>query len=375
MTLKKKYYKVIIIVLFILSIYLIIKILSSNSDESKEFRNDRIKTELIINANKFNDLFELYEEIKLKGKMLGSIIRIKKMPNGHFGIIDDSSKRLNIFNPEGQFIKTVGGLGEGPGEYLNAADFTFDNEGNVYILDPGLYKLLSFDGQGNFKWSRRINEYADNIFLFDNKLYLYNTVNMIDRPSGACYDLNSGEKLFDFAEPTEYLKLLIKNKYISLLVNSKSAEIYNNKIYLINPYQYAIRVFNLSGSEDKFIYGASKYFIPYDSSKEFDLFSVNPQNFFKSVLNSVSIWSDIIIISFLNNEMKSIFIDFYSLTGHKLNKNSIEIPENLFNPKSFFPFYIDSENLFYYYLQPQPDSLLLLPNPIVMKYKFLAIRD
>lgn len=375
MTLKKKYYKVIIIVLFILSIYLIIKILSSNSDESKEFRNDRIKTELIINANKFNDLFELYEEIKLKGKMLGSIIRIKKMPNGHFGIIDDSSKRLNIFNPEGQFIKTVGGLGEGPGEYLNAADFTFDNEGNVYILDPGLYKLLSFDGQGNFKWSRRIYEYADNIFLFDNKLYLYNTVNMIDRPSGACYDLNSGEKLFDFAEPTEYLKLLIKNKYISLLVNSKSAEIYNNKIYLINPYQYAIRVFNLRGSEEKFIYGASKYFIPYDSSKEFDPFSVNPQNFFKSVLNSVSIWNDIIIISFLNNEMKSIFVDFYSLKGHKLNKNSIEIPENLFNPKSFFPFYIDSENLFYYYLQPQPDSLLLLPNPIVMKYKFLAIRD
>ncbi|MFN3872192.1 MAG: 6-bladed beta-propeller [Ignavibacterium sp.] len=375
MAMIKKYYKVIIAVVLILIIFLIINQLTSHSQKALDFRNDKIKTELIKEAKNFNDLFELTEEVKLEGKLIGSIKKIKMMPSGHFGVIDESSKQLNIFSSRGKFIKSIGGIGKGPGEYLYAVDFTFDNEGNIFILDPILYNIYYFDKQGNYRWSMKIIDQAENILVVDDKLYLYTTLNMLDRPSGACYDLTTGEKLFEFAYPTEYIKLLIENKYISLLLNSKSADIYKNKIYLINPYQYAIREFDLEGNEKKLIYGESKYFIPYDSLKEFHPFSISPKNFFKSALNGLSLWNDIIIISFLNNEMKKIFVDFYTLNGYKMNNNSIEMPQILFNQNSFYPFYVDSENIFYSYYQPQPDSLNVLPNPVIVKYKCLALRD
>lgn len=58
-----------------------------------------------------------------------------------------------------------------------------------------------------------------------------------------------------------------------------------------------------------------------------------------------------------------------------MNNNSIEMPQILFNQNSFYPFYVDSENIFYSYYQPQPDSLNVLSNPVIVKYKCLALRD
>ena len=68
--------------------------------------------------------------------LIGNISTIHVF-DGHIYILDSrKAKGLYVFDMEGRFIRKIGGLGQGPGEYLEPADFTLDtNNGIIYICD------------------------------------------------------------------------------------------------------------------------------------------------------------------------------------------------------------------------------------------------
>jgi hypothetical protein len=99
-------------------------------------------------------------------------------------IINDSSifildsritKRVYEFNLiKGDFIRSYGRYGKGPGEYLYPIDFNIDKETNrLVILDNHKAKLLFYDLKGSFINSTRLSFRATSFLIEDESRYIY----------------------------------------------------------------------------------------------------------------------------------------------------------------------------------------------------------
>jgi len=88
-----------------------------------------------------------------------------------------SAKDIGIleFNKEGKFVRKIGNIGRGPGEYTFCFDFTVDeNKETIYVLDQN--KLKVYSKTGNFLRNVSLEKYGDNIASFellDSKIFIY----------------------------------------------------------------------------------------------------------------------------------------------------------------------------------------------------------
>ena len=88
-----------------------------------------------------------------------------------------STKDIGVleFNKLGKFVRKIGSIGRGPGEYTYCFDFTVDdNRGTIYVMDQSNLKVYS--KSGNFLRSVSLNDYGDNIASFeliDSKIIIY----------------------------------------------------------------------------------------------------------------------------------------------------------------------------------------------------------
>ena len=71
-------------------------------------------------------------------------------------VVGDMENRLLLFDRTGKFIRQLGRIGQGPGEYINPRHATMDpNEQFIIIKDMG-YKLIKIDLQGRYIKQRNI---------------------------------------------------------------------------------------------------------------------------------------------------------------------------------------------------------------------------
>lgn len=344
----------------------------------KDSKNENVKYSGNLDLEKIRlskDFYELFEEkkvIKFRGETIGSIIRLKVLPSNNFGILESSSKHILIFDSLGNYKNTIGGNGEGPGEYLYGTDFVSYKNDLILVLDPTLMRVQCFSESGEYKWMFKIQYPKEHMVIADYKLFLFSTLNMLKKPSGSCYDLVSKTKEFDFAYPTSFLSHLIDNGNISLSAISNSIEYCDNEIFLINPYQPVIRRFSNEGNEIQVIRADSKYFVSYDSSLIFNPALINPKKYFISFVNGLQVWNNLIFLSYANKEINKLFLDIYSLSNNteKVNQTPIPVPSELFGGNNFFPLEIDNKGNFLISFQPEPNENKIQENPVVIKYKF-----
>ncbi|MDC7135154.1 6-bladed beta-propeller [Bacteroides zhangwenhongii] len=64
--------------------------------------------------------------------------------NNRIYILDRKFNKLVVFDMKGQGIGKVGTFGQGPGEYLDIADFDVAEDGKIYCIDGQLDKLFSY---------------------------------------------------------------------------------------------------------------------------------------------------------------------------------------------------------------------------------------
>ena len=96
--------------------------------------------------------------------------------DGYIYILDMSiSKSLFVFDTNGHFIRKIGSLGNGPGEYKQLNDFTLDPEnGFIFLLDFGK-NVHKYHFDGTFVKTitpELINTRINNIQFYKNKLYM-----------------------------------------------------------------------------------------------------------------------------------------------------------------------------------------------------------
>jgi len=63
----------------------------------------------------------------------------------------DRSQEVRQFSSTGDFVRTMGRQGEGPGEFRDAMGIAFDPDGNAWIADGALRRYSVFDPDGAFQ--------------------------------------------------------------------------------------------------------------------------------------------------------------------------------------------------------------------------------
>lgn len=144
---------------FIFSISLLFFFTMCNFSDRNTISKTSINTNLIeINLEEqdyentvfYTDLFESIKIIPLETNsncLIGQISEIE-IYNDTIYILDKNiAKALFMFDKNGNFIKKIGSLGKGPGEYISPKSFTIDNiTRQIKILDE--YKVLLFSFVG-----------------------------------------------------------------------------------------------------------------------------------------------------------------------------------------------------------------------------------
>ena len=125
------------------------KSVSLNSPEAETILYDPDSTETI----RLDDVVEVTKVIELKSDgYAGMIGEIRELlyTNGVFVVFDDANKLVQTFDENGNFIRRISSLGNGPHEYLDIRDVCITPNGNIAIVDTQKQRMLEFTVDGRY---------------------------------------------------------------------------------------------------------------------------------------------------------------------------------------------------------------------------------
>lgn len=87
-------------------------------------------------------------------ELFGRVGTVRSHPNGSLWIADSQAQEMRVFDPgSGAHLFTIGGRGDGPGEFRRSGFLGFDGEGNAYVYDDEHRRLSVFSGSGELQRS------------------------------------------------------------------------------------------------------------------------------------------------------------------------------------------------------------------------------
>jgi sugar lactone lactonase YvrE len=69
-------------------------------------------------------------------------------PDGNVYVTDTGNKRVQVFDPNGQFLRAIGGEGSGPGQFREPVGLALDSAGNLYVADTWNQRIQRLDPTG-----------------------------------------------------------------------------------------------------------------------------------------------------------------------------------------------------------------------------------
>ncbi|MDP2209912.1 MAG: 6-bladed beta-propeller [Bacteroidota bacterium] len=105
-----------------------------------------------VRSQNFLNNFTLVSEANLETDkvIIGELIDFGVDINNNYIFVDALGKQALIFKNDGKFIQQLGGVGRGPGEYKQPISVSFDQYGNIYIVDNDLRRISKFDSKFSF---------------------------------------------------------------------------------------------------------------------------------------------------------------------------------------------------------------------------------
>ena len=126
----------------------------------------------------FTDLFNSYSIIPLEtsaNNLIGKIDEIE-FHNDTMIILDRNiSKSISLYDENGKYIRKIGKLGKGSGEYVKPISICVNHkEKSIIILCESLKKVIYYTMQGQFLNEFRINTtgYLNSIACYDDKVFI-----------------------------------------------------------------------------------------------------------------------------------------------------------------------------------------------------------
>lgn len=103
---------------------------------------------------------------------IGNVSRVFVI-DGFFIVWDSENQKLYSFTKDGDFISQIGSRGNSSSEYVSLTDVWVDRRSKeICLLDNSKHSLLFFDIYGTFKHNMKIDDWALNIALDDELMWL-----------------------------------------------------------------------------------------------------------------------------------------------------------------------------------------------------------
>jgi len=81
---------------------------------------------------------------------------------GSIYILDSGNQRIQVFGPDGRYVRTIGRKGQGPGEFSGPNSIDVDDEGHLYVLDNRQKRIQVFTTSGEALKSIRVGNLGIN---------------------------------------------------------------------------------------------------------------------------------------------------------------------------------------------------------------------
>lgn len=161
------------------------------SHTNSELFNEETNYEVIealnsdVRLEKTNSIYEIIEIIPLETNnevLLAECSKVQSIRDYYY-VLDKKFSSLKIFDTKGGYIKTVGKLGRGPGEFQGVNDFNLDLKNNrIVVYSLADMRLFYFDLEGEFLESVLLDFYAYSFeIITGNKLAFYINYNRSEK--------------------------------------------------------------------------------------------------------------------------------------------------------------------------------------------------
>jgi hypothetical protein len=100
--------------------------------------------------------FELEEDLSIGNEddenyMFYGLVTLAVDSEGNIFVLDGGNYRIQKFDKNGSYLQTIGGRGQGPGEFEQPMWIHVDSKDNIYVFDSLTSNLHVFEKEGKFK--------------------------------------------------------------------------------------------------------------------------------------------------------------------------------------------------------------------------------
>lgn len=93
---------------------------------------------------------------------------------GNIYVLDNRVRQVKVFNKFGQYVRSFGRPGQGPGDFARPKDLAVDDHNKtVHILDSTNTKISRYGFDGSFKSDVKLDESFPQFFFFDPNGYYF----------------------------------------------------------------------------------------------------------------------------------------------------------------------------------------------------------
>ncbi|TVR32955.1 MAG: 6-bladed beta-propeller [Balneolaceae bacterium] len=230
--------------------------------------------------------------------MFGSPSFIDVDGSGRVYIADRQENDIKVFNNEGEFVRTVGRSGDGPGEFRQISSVLIENH-SLWVYDNNLKRVNSYDTEtGHYNHGSRIavnrsdfedldSRYVRGIHRLPNSRFLIDFLKteMPENVTGwetvqnrsSFYIMNHHGELTGgpiFEKPSSYHVMMVAGPritgtpvdfYPSLQVGAAG----NGRIYVMWPEHFLLEIYDERGEQEQAIYYPIER-VSYDPAGSFD---------------------------------------------------------------------------------------------------------
>jgi len=172
-------------------------------------------------------------------------------------VLDYSDKKIKKYDKNGNFSKSFGNIGSGPGEYLSPSDL-FLSENKIYVNDVRQKSLILYKSNGDFIEKKLINKIFTSIQSITESRFLCSAMN--PERSGSEFNLVKTLGIYDgsfnlLKELNKTVYEINENENFNPLNFFYSVTIIRDKIYLAtnSTNEYTIEIFDLHGNNSESI--------------------------------------------------------------------------------------------------------------------------
>lgn len=162
--------------------------------------------------------------------------------SGDIFVLDANNYRVQKYDKEGKYVLTIGRKGRGPGELLGCQNMDLDSQGNLVLFDFENSRVSIFSPDGKYIRTIKLGfPPIKGTVDSDNNIYIYyrHNLKLIHK-----YD-PEGNHVTSFMDELE----VDHPRLITNINVSGQIAAFKDKIFLLLPYPYAIRIFSTNGNK------------------------------------------------------------------------------------------------------------------------------